>query len=107
MKKKIVYIAHPISGDTTGNIQKILSIVKNLNMEAYDIVPFAPYIVDCLAMDDDIPEERERGIQNDIALFHSGAIDEVWLYGGRISNGMQAEINLANELGIPVKQMWK
>lgn len=99
---KIAYIAHPISGDIDGNIQKILAIVKYINLTEPETVPFAPYIVDCLALDDDVPEQRERGIKNDIALFKAGFITEVRLYGNKISRGMQAEKEHAEQLGIPV-----
>lgn len=99
---KIAYIAHPISGDIDGNIKKILGIVKHINLTEPDTIPFAPYIVDCLALDDDIPEQRERAIKNDIALFNAKFITEVRLYGNKISRGMQAEKELAISLGIPV-----
>lgn len=105
MKKKIVYIAHPIGGDVQANIAFVLDIIKKLNMSNSDIVPFAPYIVDCLAMDDNIPKERQRGISNNIALIKSRLVDEIWLYGNRISPGMDDEIALAEYLGIPVISM--
>ena len=89
---KVAYIAHPISGDPEGNIAKILDIVRSINLLEPDVVPFAPYIVDCQALDDQNPEERERGIQNDIALFRKGFIDEVRLYGDRISMGMTTRL---------------
>lgn len=53
-------------------------------------------------MDDDKPEERIRGIKNDIAILRSGMVNELRLCGNRISNGMQHEMDLAIELGIPV-----
>ena len=53
-------------------------------------------------MNDDIPAERERGIKNDTELLKSGFIDEIRLYGNRISEGMKHEIELAHKLGIPV-----
>ena len=99
---KIVYIAHPISGDILGNLKKIKLIIRDINIHMPDILPFAHYWVDCHALNDDIPEERERGIKNDIALLKAGFIDEMWLFGNHISNGMQHEIQLANELKIPV-----
>ena len=99
---RIVYICHPISGDIYQNHLKVRKIIRDLNMSNPDIVPFAPYLIDLLCMDDCIPEERARGIRNDEALFRAKFIDEVWLYGDRISIGMQHEIELANELGIPV-----
>ncbi len=104
---KIIYIAHPISGNIKGNLEKIKQIVRQLNLKHDDIVPFAPYWLDCHALDDDNPLERERGIKNDIAFFEKGVINEVWLYGDKISNGMRNEINLAIKLNIPVKAMSK
>lgn len=99
---KIVYIAHPISGDVAGNLNKICRIIRNINLTEPDILPFAHYVTDCHCLNDDIPEERERGIKNDIALLRAGFIKELWLYGDRISNGMRAEIKLAIKLGIKV-----
>lgn len=99
---KIAYIAHPISGDPAGNVQKILEIIRDINLTEPETVPFAPYLPDCMCMNDFVPEERERGIKNDIALIKARFITEVRLYGNRISNGMQEEIDLANELNIPV-----
>lgn len=104
---KIVYIAHPIAGDVHGNIEKILKIVKEINMTREDVVPFAPYITDILALDDSIPEQRERGIKNDIALLRCGVVDELWIYGPKISGGMKAEIDLAYDLNIPIVVMDK
>lgn len=55
-----------------------------------------------MAMDDSIPEERERGIKNDTYLIKEGFIDELRLYGDRVSNDMQAEASLATRCNIPV-----
>ncbi|MEZ5195085.1 MAG: DUF4406 domain-containing protein [Bacteroidales bacterium] len=99
---KIVYIAHPIGGDVDENIAKVLRIVREINLHSNTVVPFAPYIVDCLALDDDIPEQRERGIMNNAVLFDKGFIDELWLFGDRISTGMRIEIDAAMHLGIKV-----
>lgn len=99
---KIVYIAHPISGNIKENLEKIRLIVREINLTIPDVVPFAPYWLDCFALDDTVREERERGIKNDTALIEAGFINEIWLFGDKISNGMSAEIILAVKLGIPV-----
>ena len=99
---RVVYIAHPISGDIPGNLERIRAIVRQLNLERSDIVPFAPYWLDCHALDDNNPDERQRGIKNDIALLKAGFIHELWLYGDRVSKGMEAEVWIAMEKGIPV-----
>lgn len=98
---KIVYIAHPISGDIKNNLEKIRQIVRHINLTMPDVVPFAPYWLDCFALDDTVKEERERGIKNDTELFMRRFIDELWLFGNTISAGMKAEMKLAETLGIP------
>lgn len=102
---KIVYIAHPISGDITGNLEKVKQIGRKINLEEPAVVPFAHYYFDCHSLDDNVPAERVRGIKNDIELMKRGFIDEVRLYGDKISRGMRAEVELAKELGIPVVAM--
>lgn len=101
-KPKIVYIAHPLSGDIKSNLAKVKDIIRFINLTEPNIVPFAHYFVDCHALDDTVQEERERGIKNDTALLNAGFIDELWLYGDRISRGMWNEIVLAEQLMIPV-----
>jgi hypothetical protein len=99
---KIVYIAHPISGDISANLEKIRVIVREINLTQPDILPFAHYFVDCHALNDNVPAERAKGIENDKEFLRAGFIDEIWLYGDKISTGMVHEISLAVELGILV-----
>lgn len=101
------YIAHPVSGDVKGNIAKIIAIVREINLTEPDVVPFAPYLVDLYALDDNVPEERARGIKNDVHLLKAGFVDEVRLYGNKISSGMSCEIALAKSLGIKIISMTK
>jgi hypothetical protein len=92
---KVAYIAHKISGDVKGNLEKIKNIARQINLEEPDVVPFAPYYLDCHALNDSKPEERARGIKNGVHLLESGIVDELRLYGDNISKGMQKEINIA------------
>lgn len=102
---KIAYIAHPISGDVRGNLRRIAAIGRKINLEEPEVVPFANYFFECYALEDGILEERERGVKNNIALMRKGFIDEIRLYGNRISKGMSREVDLALELGIEVIPM--
>lgn len=105
-KKRIVYIAHPISGNVKGNLERIRRIVRVINMSTPYVIPFAPYWLDCHALDDDKAEERARGIENDLEYFKRGVMDELWVFGytkiGEHSRGVLAEIEMANSKGIPV-----
>jgi hypothetical protein len=100
--KKIAYIAHPISNDIKGNIEKILQIVKEINLKEKNITPFVPYLADVLALDDTIPLHRKRGISNNVAYLKSGIVSELRVYGDFISKGVAEEIAIARELKIPV-----
>lgn len=99
----IAYIAHPIRGDVEKNLESIRRIVRRINLMEPDVVPFAPYYLDCHALDDNVPEERARGIRNDREFFDRKLIDELRCYGPEITVGMQHEIDLAAERGIPVR----
>lgn len=99
---KICYIAHKISGDIEANLADLRRIIRYINLTYSDIVPFCPYYADIVSLDDNVPEERERGIKNDVALFQSGCIEELWLTGDIISKGMEEERQLAYMYDIPV-----
>lgn len=100
---KICYIAHPIGGDIENNLADLRRIVRKINLDAgIDIVPFVPYYADIVSMDDNIPSERQRGINNDTAILESGIVDQLWLTGPRLSAGMKAEKEIAERMGIPV-----
>jgi hypothetical protein len=103
MKKKIAYIAHPIGGDVINNLNKIHVIVRTINLKEPKVVPFVPYYADVVSLDDNNPIERQRGIENGHTILESGIVDELRLYGAKISPGMKAEIELAVLCNIPVK----
>jgi hypothetical protein len=105
MIKKFVYIAHPIGGSVAENLQKVKDIIRHINITMPDVLPLAHYVVECESLDDSVPEERQRGIINDIALLQAGFINEMWLYGPRISYGMKCEIEvaMANNISIFAK----
>lgn len=101
---KTVYPAHPVSGDVEGNLARVRAIVRKLHFMP-GVMPVAPYVADCGILDDSILEEREMGMKTAEEYFRRGMIDEVWLYGPKISNGMKGEILLAWDYGLPVVAM--
>lgn len=95
MRNTIVYIAHPISGDVAGNLAKIERIVKHIyNSPKYaTILPLVPYYLDCLVLDDENPQQRQTGLQNGLKILsREGFINELWLFGPTISQGMKQEV---------------
>ena len=104
---KIAYIAHPIGGDVKNNIDKVIAICRQINLNEPDTVPFVPYLSDLYALDDNIPNERNRGIKNGLTILDCNIVTEVRLYGDKISFGMRQEVNRAFENGIKVVAMTK
>jgi hypothetical protein len=99
---KIAYIAHQIGGDVNGNTKKVIAIVRAINLTEPETIPFAPYISDVMALNDEIPDERARGFKNNKHYFQKGIIDELRLYGPVVSAGMIEEIRWARLYDIPI-----
>ena len=97
---KIVFLAHSINGDIEGNIKRILALCKKIHSE--EIIPCIPYIARLQYLDDALGKERNLRMAANKEYFDRNLIDEVWLCGPTISNGMKAEIGLAQKKGIPV-----
>lgn len=100
---KVVYVCHPIRGDKINNIVNVIKIVRAINLFLPNVVPLTNYVSDSLALNDDVKEEREKGLLNDESLLRSGIVDELWVFGDEITTGMQLEINTAQKMGIIVR----
>lgn len=98
MKK--VYICSPCRGDYEKNIQKAQGYCREaVHM---GVIPIAPHVYLTQFLDDTIPEERTTGLNIGLELLKD--CDEVWVYGiQNQSEGMKAEIELAGQLGIHVR----
>lgn len=99
MKK--VYVVSPYSGAVKQNVEFARKCCRKLSDEG--CIPFAPHLLFTQFLDDDIPQERERGIQFGLELMK--LCDEVVVCGDYISRGMGAEIACAKDLGIPVRHL--
>ena len=98
----VVYIAHPIGGNVAANMSEVERITGVLFAERPEIYPIAPYLVALRFLNDADPGERVRGMKLNELYFRKRFIDEVWLFGDRVSSGMWQEVCWARALGIPV-----
>lgn len=97
---KTVFVAHPIAGNIRENVKKVLAICESVHTK--EVIPVAPYLVSLQYLNDTIKEDRELGVIANLECFHRKYVDELWLFGDRISEGMRGEVVLANKLKIPV-----
>lgn len=95
---KFVYICSPLKGDVERNIRKAYGYCRFAAQQG--VLPFAPHAMFSGFLDDTIREERQMGMALGLELLRH--VDELWVFGERISEGMQAEIKTAVELKIPV-----
>lgn len=98
---KLIYVASPYAGDIEKNVEFAKSACRAVVRAGH--VFYAPHLMLPSLYSDDIPDERQ--ISLDIGLYMIPKCDELWVFGTRISRGMKGEIEEANRLGIPVRQV--
>lgn len=99
----MTYICSPLSAPTRAemlaNAAKAMTYMSKAESEfgGRAVAPHAylPYL-----LDDRIPEERELALDFGRKLL--ALCSQVAVYGPRISEGMKAEIQLAEDLGLPI-----
>lgn len=101
----IVYVAHPIGGDVRRNMELVEERCGEIFRDRPEVIPIAPYLMALKFLDDANPADRLRGVGMNREFFFRKMIDEVWLFGPRISNGMWEEVGWSRGLGIPVVPM--
>ena len=89
--RPIVYICSPFSGEVEKNIKAAQEYSRFAVDKGY--IPIAPHLLFPQFLNDADPRERQLGLFFGNALMSK--CSEVWVFGSRISAGMEAEINRA------------
>ena len=97
--RPLVYIASPFAGDTEYNISRARGYCRFAISRG--CIPLAPHLHFPQFMDDSDRDERELGLFFAIVLL--GKCDALWVFGGRVSDGMAREIAKAQKRGIPIR----
>ncbi len=101
MKRRIVYVCSPLRGDIEGNIARAKQYARLVYERG--CLPIAPHVYFTTFLNDLQPEDRRGGM--DMGLQMLTACDELWVFGGLISEGMRAEMELAQRIGLPVRHI--
>jgi len=99
MPMKLIYVASPYAGDIEKNTEFARKACRYVMNEGHAF--FAPHLLYPQLLNDANPDERQAGLDMGLAILKK--CDELWACGDRISSGMQAEIELAKQLGIPIR----
>lgn len=91
--RPLVYICSPYAGDIEKNTKNArrysrFAVTKNA-------IPFAPHLLMPQYMDD----KTERSLAMFMNSVFIGKCDELWVFGGHISNGMAYEIEKGENMG--------
>ena len=89
--RPLVYICSPYSGNIENNIKSARRYSRFAVEMGY--IPFTPHLLYPQFLDDSNPAERSLGLFFGNVLMAKCA--EVWVFGGYISSGMNAEIERA------------
>lgn len=89
--RPLVYICSPFQGDEDGNVAKARRFCRFAVDQG--AIPLAPHLL--------FPQFMEERSERELALFMGmvllGHCSEVWVFGERISSGMEAEIAKAEK----------
>lgn len=101
MKKVYICSRYRADGRHTveSNIERALYACSIALSKGY--APIAPHLIYPRCLDDTNPHDRVLGM--DAARAWIPMCDELWQWGATVSEGMEQEIALAAETGIPVK----
>ena len=97
--KDEVYICSPYRGDIETNTANARRYCRYAFDQGFH--PYAPHLYYPQFLDEEKPKERAAGIH--YALMQMWRMKEFWLFGDKHTEGMKAEIELAVDLGIPIR----
>lgn len=97
--RPLVYICSPFAGDIDENIKATRRYSRFAVEQGY--IPIAPHLLFPQFLDDDNPKERNLGLFFGNVLM-SKCI-ELWVFGSRISNGMDSEIERAKRKNYTIR----
>lgn len=99
---KIIYLAHPLGAEEPARTENIARGLRWYHwlVNTQNAAVLADWLLTAMTHDE---TARDLGMRLNQALL--ALADEVWLCGGRVSAGMEAEAVLARSWGIPVMSL--
>lgn len=99
-EKEFIYVCSPYGGKEE-NYKRALFYGRYVVSKGY--IPIIPHTMLHGILEDKNPSEREIGLK--AGRFLLKICKEVWVFGVRKTAGMKAEISLAENVGIPIKEI--
>ena len=98
----MVYVASRVRGSLQQNLANAKKYCRYCVLQG--VVPIVSHLMYVGALNDEDPTERKLGTNLGITILQAGFIDELWAFTDSEgpSEGMKKEIEIAEELNIPV-----
>ena len=97
--RPLVYICSPFAGDVDNNIEAARRFSRFAVDSGY--IPIAPHLLFPQFLNDNIVRERQLGLFFGNVLLTKCA--ELWVFGDRISGGMEDEISRAEQKNYTIR----
>lgn len=97
MRRELVYVAHPLSGDIAGNAARVRRWLRWLIDREPDVAFTCAWLPYVDVLDDAVPEHRARGLRD--CLVTAERVNGIVLCGGVISSGMRQELQVVLAFG--------
>lgn len=94
--RPLIYVCSPLKGNVEKNLARAARFCRFVSKRGG--IPFAPHFFYASFLDDEIQAERLLGLE--LGLDMLSRCSAVWVFGETISEGMQTEIERAEQLGI-------
>ena len=98
-EKKLVFICSPYKDDIE------INTIRAKRYGRYAVkkeqIPIIPHLMYTQFLNEDSYEERAKGLEMGLILLSK--CQEIWVFGSRISKGMELEIREAKRRSIPIK----
>ena len=95
----LTYIISPYAGDVEANVAFAIRCCRAAIQQGH--TPIAVHLLYPQILDDQDPTEREKGLELGLNILRHCAA--AWVCGTRISHGMEREIQVAQQLNIPIR----
>ena len=95
--RPIVYICSPYAGDVTANVENARRYSRFAVDAGY--IPIAPHLLFPQFLSEET--ERELAIFMDLVLL--GKCEQLWVFGGEVSDGMRREIGKAKQKNMTIR----
>ena len=97
--RPIVFICSPYADDPLNNERRAIRYCRFAVQQGY--IPIAPHIYFTRILDERVPADRELGLFMGQVLLTKCV--ELWVFGSRITTGMERELSKAEERNMPIR----